>query len=97
MDIRVGDVIRLKKEHPCGSREWKVLRVGADFRICCQGCGRTVMVPREKLEKKVRRIMRNGEIINPNAVTNAVPAPEGLPRKEDLIRKPDGQESAEQG
>lgn len=74
MDIRVGDVVRLKKPHPCGSRQWLVLRTGADFRIRCQGCSREVMVSREKLEKKVRRIIRGGMEINPNA-------PAGLPKK----------------
>ncbi|MBO6158984.1 MAG: DUF951 domain-containing protein [Firmicutes bacterium] len=67
MDIRIGDGIRLKKEHPCGSKEWDVLRVGADFKIRCRICGREVMVPREKLEKRVRRILRNDQEINPNA------------------------------
>ena len=38
MDIRVGDVITLKKQHPCGSKEWEVLRIGADFRLKCKGC-----------------------------------------------------------
>lgn len=67
MDIRVGDGLRLKKEHPCGSKEWDVLRVGADFKIRCRICAREVMVPREKLEKRVRRILRNDQEINPNA------------------------------
>lgn len=67
MEIYVGDLVRLKKEHPCGSREWLVLRTGADFRIKCQGCGHEVMLPREKLEKRVRRIIRDGVEINPNA------------------------------
>lgn len=67
MDIRLGDVCRLKKEHPCGSREWLVLRVGADFRIRCQGCGHEVMLDRLKLEKNVRRILRGGQEINPRA------------------------------
>lgn len=67
MDIRIGDVCRLKKEHPCGSKEWLVLRTGADFRIRCQGCSHEVMLEREKLEKNVRRIIRNGEEINPRS------------------------------
>lgn len=66
MDIRIGDVLRLKKEHPCGSSLWEVERVGADFRLRCQGCQRQVMVPREKIEKRIRRILRQGEEINPN-------------------------------
>ena len=40
MDIRVGDTLLMKKQHPCGSRRWLVLRTGADFRLRCEGCGR---------------------------------------------------------
>ena len=56
MDIQVGNVVRLKKNHPCGSREWEVLRVGADFRLKCMGCGHQIMVPRRLVEKSVREI-----------------------------------------
>ena len=59
MDIRVGDVLTMKKPHPCGGKEWKVLRTGADFRLLCQTCGREVMVPRFKAEKNIRRITRD--------------------------------------
>ncbi len=58
MDIHVGDILELKKAHPCGSREWKVLRVGMDFKLKCQGCGHEVMTPRSKAEKSVRKIRR---------------------------------------
>ena len=51
MDIHVGDVLELKKEHPCGSRRWAVLREGLDFRVRCQGCGQELMLPRSKAEK----------------------------------------------
>ena len=57
MDIKVGDVLRLKKEHPCGSREWQVLRIGADFRLKCTGCGHQIMIPRRQAEKNVREIL----------------------------------------
>ena len=56
MNIQVGDIIKLKKQHPCGSREWEVLRVGADFRLKCLGCGHQIMVPRRLVEKNVREI-----------------------------------------
>ena len=52
MDVRVGDVLRMKKPHPCGSQEFTVLRVGMDFKIRCNGCGREVMIPRLKCEKE---------------------------------------------
>ena len=61
MDIRVGDVLVMKKPHPCGSVEWDVLRVGADFRLRCRGCGREVMGPRAKFERNVRLIGRTEE------------------------------------
>ena len=61
MDIRVGDRLQLKKEHPCGSREWEVLRVGMDFKLRCQGCGHELMLPRSKAEKNIRKILRTGE------------------------------------
>lgn len=58
MDIQVGDVLTMKKPHPCGSRQWQVLRVGADFRLRCLGCGREVMGARSKFEKNVRQVSR---------------------------------------
>ena len=59
MDIQVGDVVTLKKQHPCGSREWEVLRIGADFRLKCLGCGHQIMIARRLAEKNVRGIKRN--------------------------------------
>ena len=55
MDIHVGDVLELKKEHPCGSRRWLVLRVGMDFKLRCEGCGHELMLPRSKAEKSIKR------------------------------------------
>ena len=60
VDIQVGDIIRLKKKHPCGSSEWKVLRIGMDFRLECLGCGHMVMIPRKQAEKNLRGWMRDG-------------------------------------
>ena len=56
--FEVGDVIRMKKPHPCGSSEWEILRVGADFRLKCQGCGQQVMVPRRLVEKNTKEIRK---------------------------------------
>ena len=56
MDIQVGNIIKLKKQHPCGSFEWEVLRVGADFRIKWLGCGHQVMISRKTLEKSIKGI-----------------------------------------
>lgn len=62
MDIRVGDIVTLKKQHPCGSRQWTVLRAGADFRIQCLGCSHQLMLQRKNLEKSVIKVQHaNGE------------------------------------
>lgn len=57
--LSVGDVIELKKPHPCGSKNFKVARVGSDVRIICQGCGRDMTLDRVKLEKSIRRTVSN--------------------------------------
>lgn len=61
MDIQIGDVLTVKKPHPCGSKEFEVLRVGADFKIKCLGCGHLVTVARNKIEKNIRNVKRNEE------------------------------------
>ena len=61
MDIRVNDLLQMKKKHPCGGNEFLVLRAGMDFRIHCTGCGREVMVPRIKLEKNIKKVIRSEE------------------------------------
>ena len=58
MDVRLGDVLVMKKPHPCGSREWSVMRTGMDFRLKCLGCGHEVLIPRSKAEKNIREIRR---------------------------------------
>lgn len=58
VDIQLNDVIKLKKTHPCGSSMWQVLRVGADFRLKCMGCGHQIMIARRQLEKSVKEIKR---------------------------------------
>jgi hypothetical protein len=63
MDIRLGDVLELKKTHPCGAKEWSVLRVGMDFKLKCLGCGREVMAPRSKVEKSIKKVKREGETL----------------------------------
>ena len=61
MDIRIGEVVRMKKQHPCGSYEWEILRVGMDFRMRCAGCGHQVMMPRKQAEKYIRQIVNDPE------------------------------------
>lgn len=58
MDIRVGDVLELKKPHPCGSHRWRVLRVGMDFKLRCDQCGHELMIARAKAEKSVKKVIR---------------------------------------
>ena len=53
---QVGDVVKMKKTHPCGSDQWEITRVGMDFGLKCQGCGRWVMIPRPKFEKAVKAV-----------------------------------------
>lgn len=61
MDIRLNDILVMKKPHPCGEKQWKVLRVGMDFRLRCLGCGHEVMVTRQKAEKNLREVLREGQ------------------------------------
>lgn len=57
MELKIGDRIEMKKQHPCGSRVFELLRVGMDFKIRCEGCGREVMAPRKKIEKNIKKVL----------------------------------------
>ena len=54
--LNPGDILLMKKKHPCGSESFKVLRLGSDVRICCVGCGRDLTVPRDALEKMIKKV-----------------------------------------
>lgn len=56
IEFHLGDIVKLKKKHPCGSFEWEILRVGADFRLKCMGCGHQVMMKRTLVEKNLKGI-----------------------------------------
>ena len=58
MEYQVGAIVTLKKPHPCGSRQWEILRIGADFRLKCCGCGHQVMMPRKLVEKSTKEIQK---------------------------------------
>lgn len=58
LDVRVGDILIMKKNHPCGENKFLVLRSGMDFRIRCTNCSRELMVPRSKIEKNIKSIIR---------------------------------------
>lgn len=78
MDIRLGDLVRMRKPHPCGSTDWVVTRTGADIKIRCEGCGRVVMLERPVFEKRLKKILARVEEENGSS-----------PEKED----PDGNEN----
>ena len=59
MDVRLQDILVMKKPHPCGSDRWLVLRTGMDFRLRCCGCGHEVLLPRSKAEKSIKKIVRD--------------------------------------
>lgn len=58
MEYQIGDIVKLKKPHPCGSHEWEILRVGMDFRLKCIGCGHQIMIPRKLVEKNTKGIRK---------------------------------------
>jgi hypothetical protein len=55
--FQVGQVVQLKKTHPCGSDRWLILRIGMDFRIKCQQCGRSILIPRSRFERRVKQVV----------------------------------------
>ncbi|MTI65018.1 MAG: DUF951 domain-containing protein [Firmicutes bacterium] len=61
MNFEIGDIVQLKKKHPCGEDKWEVMRVGVDFRIKCLGCERQVWLPRRKFQKRVKKIVKSIE------------------------------------
>ncbi len=61
MDLRLRQVVELKKPHPCGSVRWEILRVGMDIKLRCLGCGHELMLPRSKAEKSIRKILAEGD------------------------------------
>ena len=61
MDVRVGDILHMKKPHPCGSKQFVVLRIGMDFRLKCQGCGHVVVLERPVLNARIKKVLDGGE------------------------------------
>ncbi|MDD5948901.1 MAG: DUF951 domain-containing protein [Lachnospiraceae bacterium] len=62
MDFQVGQVIKMKKQHPCGTNQWEILRVGMDFKLKCQGCQHEVMVTRKLVEKNFRGFIEETQV-----------------------------------
>lgn len=74
IDFRVGDLLRLRRPHPCGGLDWRVYRLGADIGITCTTCGRYVLISRRTLEKRVKRVLERGvETPLPGQGINALP------------------------
>ena len=63
-EFKLGDLVEMKKQHPCGSKVWKVLRTGADIRMECQGCKHQVMIPRSKFEKNMKKVINSDESVS---------------------------------
>lgn len=59
LEINVGDIVRLRKQHPCGGYEWKVVRTGADIGIVCQTCQRRLLLPRDKFRRAVKTFIHH--------------------------------------
>lgn len=64
--IGVGDVLEMKKAHPCGAKRFQVLRTGSDIRLVCEGCGRDMVLPREKVEKALRKVFPAPDTLETN-------------------------------
>ena len=77
MEIYVGDVVRMRKPHPCGSDEWRVVRLGADIGIKCQKCQRRVLLPRSTFERRVKTFVQRGQPVGAPVTPEAVPPAEG--------------------
>ncbi len=57
MHFELGDRLRLRKQHPCGNFDWEVVRIGADIGLCCEKCGRRVLLPRSEVERRIKQIL----------------------------------------
>lgn len=60
-NFSLGDIVEMKKQHPCGSQNFEIIRVGADIKIKCVGCGRIIMIPRSKFKKDAKKIVYQSE------------------------------------
>ena len=80
LELHIGDVVRMKKAHPCGSRLWEVIRLGADIGIVCQKCGRYVMLARPYLERRVKAVLSRNEVgAEPGSETGTKTRPDAGP------------------
>jgi len=77
LEIRLGDIVRLRKPHPCGGYNWEVVRLGADIGIQCTTCGRRVLLPRSQFSKRVQTFVRRGDPAS-GAAPNPLPGPPSI-------------------
>ncbi len=61
MDYKLGSVVIMRKQHPCGANEWEIIRMGADIKIKCLNCGRSIMLPRIEFNRKLKKVVDNSE------------------------------------
>lgn len=61
MEYKIGDIVELKKQHPCGSRTWKITRIGVDFKLKCLGCNHVIVIERPKALKMIKKKIQNAE------------------------------------
>ena len=62
MEYQIGDIVRTKKQHPCGSQLWKIIRIGVDFKLQCQGCGHIITIERQKALKSITKKIEQNDI-----------------------------------
>ncbi|CAA7599792.1 Protein of unknown function DUF951 [Acididesulfobacillus acetoxydans] len=67
--LNLGDIVRLRKPHPCGSTDWRIRRTGMDFRIECLGCGHQAWISRVKLERQLKTILKRADVPEPEGET----------------------------
>lgn len=60
-DFSLNDIVEMKKQHPCGTNRWKIIRMGMDVRIKCLGCERSIMIPRKEFTKKLKKVLEKAE------------------------------------
>ncbi|UOQ44769.1 DUF951 domain-containing protein [Halobacillus salinarum] len=60
-NYQLNDIVEMKKPHPCGENRWKIIRMGADIRIKCQGCGHSILIPRRKFETKLKKVLETSD------------------------------------
>ena len=58
-DYKLGSIVIMKKQHPCGTNEWEIIRIGTDIKIKCLNCNRVIMLPRVEFNKKIKKVMSN--------------------------------------